>query len=338
MPRRHAVAFLITSVLVVPAARGGQEDISERVEAILNVPGFQNGHWGILVVDRSTGEVVHERNADQLFRPASVTKLYSTAAALAGLGADFRFQTPVKRTSEPNKNGVLDGDLILVGSGDFSLGGRTGAEGSLLYTDHDHSYAVGNFDATLTSEDPLAPLAGLDSLAREIAATGIRSVRDVLVDDRLFDAAESTGSGPSRVSPIVVNDNLVDVVVTPAAKPGEPADVRIVPTTSYVSCDMQVLTTPEGVAPILEIVPVGPRRFLVRGRLPVGHRPVVKVYEVNEPADFARALFIETLRRRGVTVIASPLARTRPTDSPPGPRSRPCRRSPNTRRLPWPST
>ena len=52
---------------------------------------------------------------------------------------------------------------------------------------------------------------------------------------------------------------------------------------------------------------VGPRRFTVRGQVPVGHKPVLRVYEVEEPAAFARALFIETLRNRGVKVGASPL-------------------------------
>ena len=33
----------------------------------------------------------------------------------------------------------------------------------------------------------------------------------------------------------------------------------------------------------------------------------MKIYEVDEPASFARALLIEALRRRGVRVASSPL-------------------------------
>ena len=69
---------------------------------------------------------------------------------------------------------------------------------------------------------PSDPLAGLDHLAREIKAAGIDAVSgDVLVDDRLFERSTGSGSGPSRLSPIVVNDGVVDVVATPAEKPGE---------------------------------------------------------------------------------------------------------------------
>ena len=59
-----------------------------------------HGHWGILVVDRKTGQTIYERDADQLFAPASVTKLFTTAAALVELGPNHRFQTPLVRRGE----------------------------------------------------------------------------------------------------------------------------------------------------------------------------------------------------------------------------------------------
>ena len=73
----------------------GHDTLAHRVESVLATPGFQHGHWGILVVDRKTGQTVYERNPDLLFAPASVTKLFSTAAALVELGPNFRFQTPL---------------------------------------------------------------------------------------------------------------------------------------------------------------------------------------------------------------------------------------------------
>src|SRR5882724_9205430 len=104
------------------------EPLESRVEEVLKTKGYEAGHWGILVVDAKTGKTLYERNADQMFCPASVTKLYSTAAALSDLGADYRFQTPVVRRGEV-RDGTLRGDLILVARGDLCLGGRTGPEG-----------------------------------------------------------------------------------------------------------------------------------------------------------------------------------------------------------------
>jgi len=294
------------AIFVVSASAAFASDpLDARVEAVLKTPGYQNAHWGLLVVDSATGKVVFEKNADKMFAPASVTKLYSTAAALVDLGADYRFRTPVVRRGHVDGEGVLHGDLILVASGDLCLGGRAGADGTLLFEDNDHIYSGANNLATLVPADPLG---GLDELARGVLAAGIKRVSgEILVDDRLFEHAESTGSGPKKVTPIVVNDNLVDILVSPAAKTGEPATVKLVPATSYVSADVQVETVAEGETPSLTVKGVGPRSFAVRGKVPIGHKPVVRVYEVDDPASFARALFIETLRRRGVHVGASPL-------------------------------
>lgn len=288
------------------AVRGDESELDAKVEAVLSAPEYANGHWGLLVVDSATGKTVYERNADQLFCPASVTKLFTTSSALADLGADYRFQTPVVRKGEVDAKGVLHGDLILVAQGDLSLGGRTGPDGTLLFEDSDHTYSGGNYDATLVPADPLA---GLDHLAREVAGAGVKEVTgDVLIDDRLFAPATSSGSGPSQVTPIVVNDNLVDVLVTPGAHEGEPARVKMVPETAFVTMDAEVTTAAADDRPEVKVAAAGPRRFTVRGRIPLGHKPVVRVYEVDEPDDFARALLIERLRVRGVRVPASPLA------------------------------
>ncbi|SIO16960.1 D-alanyl-D-alanine carboxypeptidase / D-alanyl-D-alanine-endopeptidase (penicillin-binding protein 4) [Singulisphaera sp. GP187] len=286
---------------VSATARGG-EPLEPRVEEILKTKGFEGGHWGILVVDGTTGKTVYEHNADQMFCPASVTKLFSTAAALSDLGADFRFQTPVVRRGEV-KDGVLQGDLILVTRGDLCMGGRTGPEGKFLFRDNDHTYSDGHFDGEIVPSDPLA---ALDHLARAVQGAGIKTITgDVLVDERFFESTSSTGSGPTRVGPTVINDNVIDIVVTPAGSAGEPAEVRLIPETAFASADIQVDTVESAQPPRLTVRAVGPRQFSVRGQLPAGHKPVVKVYEVEEPAAFARTLFIERLRRRGVQVAAS---------------------------------
>jgi D-alanyl-D-alanine carboxypeptidase/D-alanyl-D-alanine-endopeptidase (penicillin-binding protein 4) len=288
-----------------PTSAGENVALRPRIESILATPGFENGHWGILVVDRKTGHSVFERNPDQLFAPASVAKLFSTAAALVALGTNHRFGTPLVRRGEIDSQGVLRGDLILVAQGDLCMGGRTGPDGTLLFRDDDHTYAAGNLDSQVTPTDPLA---GLDHLAREVQAAGIREIAgDVIVDDRLFDPASTTGSGPRRVSPIVINDNVIDILAQPAAKAGEPALVTFQPTTQFVTMDAQVATVASGQRGSLQVHSVGPNRIAVRGELPVGHGRVVKIHEMEDPASFARALLIEAFQRRGVRVSVSAL-------------------------------
>jgi serine-type D-Ala-D-Ala carboxypeptidase/endopeptidase (penicillin-binding protein 4) len=305
-PLVHGVlALMLLQLMPAPVAAQAVNRLPARIEQIINGPDYKQSHWGVLVVDSQTGETVHAHNAERLFIPASVVKVFSVAAALALLGVDFRFETPVHARGE-RLGARLKGDLILVAQGDVTLGGRNGPRADVLvFRDHDHTYANGGPKSRLTDTDPLF---GLKSLARQVVASGIREIQgDVLIDDRLFDRVQSTGSGPKAVSPTMVNDNVVDVIVTPAEKDGQLATVRMRPETAYVRMDASVRTVPKGVPTKLEVRSEGNERFSVRGQIAVGAGPRLCIYGVEDPAAYARALFIETLRREGVTVSANPL-------------------------------
>jgi D-alanyl-D-alanine carboxypeptidase/D-alanyl-D-alanine-endopeptidase (penicillin-binding protein 4) len=294
------LAVALTAAPVLPNDR-----LESELGAVIGAPEYKQAHWGILVVDLAGGEIVYELNADRLFAPASVTKLYSTAAALDTLGADFRFETPIYHRGEIDGEGQLKGDLVLVASGDLSLGGRTSADGKIAFTNSDHTYANGNDKGELTAPDPLA---GLDALARQVAQAGIKRVRgEVLVDDRLFEKEFGTGSGPRRLTPIMVNDNLIDIVITPG-EPGKPATVTSRPPTAMVQVDARVETVAAGGEISTTIRGGSGHNLIVSGKIPAGHKPLVRVYEVADAAAFARGLLIEALGRAGVAVDASPLA------------------------------
>jgi D-alanyl-D-alanine carboxypeptidase/D-alanyl-D-alanine-endopeptidase (penicillin-binding protein 4) len=298
--RRGLLVALFCLLATLPAHAG--DDLATKIEAVLQRPEYRQAHWGILVVDAKSGETVYDHNAEQLFIPASTTKLYSCATALAELGPDYKFETPVYYRG-PLSDGRLRGDLILVASGDLTLGGRTTADGKMAFTSTDHIYANGGPQTKLTDTDPLA---GLKDLAKQVAAAGVRRVDgDVLVDDRLFAHARGSGSGPDQVTPIVVNDNLIDLIVTPGVKAGAAATVQMRPETSFLQMDAQVTTVAEGKDVRLHVEAVGPQRFVVRGQIAVKDRPRVVIYPVDDPTAFARALFIECLRREGVTIQAS---------------------------------
>jgi D-alanyl-D-alanine carboxypeptidase/D-alanyl-D-alanine-endopeptidase (penicillin-binding protein 4) len=304
--RSPRLAILVVLALSATPGTGRADDaLAARVDALIATPEYTHSRWGILVVDADSGQTMYARNPDTLCAPASVTKLYSCAAALAAFGADHRFATPVYRRGEV-KDGVLSGDLILVAKGDLSFGGRADGKGGLSFKDHDHTYANWlNTGTELTDGDPLA---GLISLARQVHAAGIRRIDgDVLIDDRLFARARGSGSGPDVLSPIVVNDNAVDVTITPAAEAGKPATVSIRPTTDYIQVDVQVETAEPGTRVSVTSERVAPLRHVIRGKVPAAGKPIVRICPVEEPAGFARALFIECLRRAGVSVAASTL-------------------------------
>ncbi len=305
---RRRVRFLVPSLflaaLAIPPLHAAQAaDLAGEVSQIIDAPEYKHAHWGLLVVDRKTGEVLFAHNPDKLFAPASTTKLFSTAAALEAFGANHRFRTPVYARG-PIENGVLKGDLILVASGDLTFGGRTDSQGRVAFANTDHTYAGFSAKAELTEPDPLA---GLEELARQVTEVEIKRIEgDVIIDDRLFDQAAGTGSGPGRLTPIIVNDNLIDFEITPTTI-GTPAQVRWRPQTEFVQVDARVDTVKAGEKVSIDVSSDG-ERITVRGQIPLGHRPFVTIHEVGDAASFARTLLIEALRRSGVEMTASALA------------------------------
>ncbi|WP_417525479.1 D-alanyl-D-alanine carboxypeptidase/D-alanyl-D-alanine-endopeptidase [Marinovum sp.] len=80
-----------------------------------------SGQVTYAVMDVSTGQL-HEAGQPELgLPPASVAKAVTALYALDALGEDHRFTTRVLGTA-PIVEGVLDGDLILAGGGDPTLG------------------------------------------------------------------------------------------------------------------------------------------------------------------------------------------------------------------------
>jgi D-alanyl-D-alanine carboxypeptidase/D-alanyl-D-alanine-endopeptidase (penicillin-binding protein 4) len=260
---------------------------------------YRGGKWGLAVADLKTGEELCARGGDRLFVPASVTKLFTVGAALDELGSDYQFQTPVYSPSGPDAEGRIAGPLVFVASGDLTLGGRSREDGTLAFADNDHTYASFLDTVALVDVDPLA---GLDALARQIAAAGVKSVDGgVHVDARLFEEAKSSGSGPERVSSFVLNDNVIDFRIEPAQE-GERAAVDWRPRGEAIRVDAEVETVAEGEEIEIEISRSGHNQYRVHGEIPSGAAPVVKIEEMEDPAALGAALFAERLRSAGVDV------------------------------------
>ncbi|HYJ93691.1 MAG TPA: D-alanyl-D-alanine carboxypeptidase, partial [Vicinamibacterales bacterium] len=83
--------------------------------------------WGIVVSSLDRHDRLVDLNAHTLFVPASVAKLVSVATAADAVGWDHRFETSLLTTGSVSQ-GRLFGDLIVVGSGDPSIGGRGGGD------------------------------------------------------------------------------------------------------------------------------------------------------------------------------------------------------------------
>src|ERR1700692_2135362 len=116
----RAFLAMLLAVPLAPAA-----DLSSRLDHIIDAtPALSHAFVGMRVVRLSDGRVLYAHNSERLFVPASNMKLFTTALALSKLDADYRLSTQIGADVPIDADGLLAGDVELVGGGDPSLSGR----------------------------------------------------------------------------------------------------------------------------------------------------------------------------------------------------------------------
>ncbi len=116
----------------------------------------------------SGAELIYEHQAQIPLAPASNMKILTATAALQALGPDFTFDTRVAATQAQDDNGVLPGDLYIIGSGD-----------PLLMTDAYAATIPEGFNTTYSS---------LDTLADQTVAANVSTISGaVVVDESRYD-------------------------------------------------------------------------------------------------------------------------------------------------------
>jgi len=306
MSCRRSVARLVPIVLLLVATllAAPVKPLPERIAAVLSATDLARGFWGIEVASLSTGKTLYSQNADKLFTPASNTKLFTTAAALALIGPDYKFHTTVETAGTLDRYGRLNGDLVLVGHGDPNLSGR-----ELPYDLR-----------TQRNDDPIQ---ALEALADALVQKGVKFIDgDIVADDSYF-AFERYGEGWSQddlvwadgapVSALTINDNVVFVNILPADRPGEKAFVSVKPFADYYRLDNRIITTPAGTG----------RKFFVNrepgstvltlwGNMPLDDAGANEALAIEDPAEFAAGLFRRLLEKRGIVIYGHD--RTRHTE------------------------
>lgn len=175
----------------------------QKVDALIQEK-LPNTSIGIVLQDAKTGKVLYERRANENFLPASTTKLISSSAALFALGPDYHFETAAKIDPANLKEGVLTGDLFIQFTGDPSL----------------------------TTDN-------LRELIKEVKAFGIKEiVGDIVIDNTRFQGPNyamgwAWNSLPwafsAPVTSIILNENRVNLLLTPNKTLGEKAVLAVAP-------------------------------------------------------------------------------------------------------------
>jgi D-alanyl-D-alanine carboxypeptidase/D-alanyl-D-alanine-endopeptidase (penicillin-binding protein 4) len=277
-----------------PHVGAATRKFGERVDALLAAAPASKGEWGLLIIDGETGESLYELNADRYFVPASNMKLFTTALALAKLGPDYRFHTTLETHGTVSSEGVLAGDLVLVGRGDPNLSNR-------------------KFPYNLKEEFDGEPERVLAELADALVAKGVKELAGDIVGDDSYFPREPYPNGweiddmvweyGSAVSAIVVDDNTVTLTLTTADSAGAPVQAMVTPATPDFVVQNDVVTSAAETKSDLTLTREPNSKIVViRGTMPAHSAPRKLVLAIHDPAEHAAALLARLLAERGVKV------------------------------------
>ncbi len=248
------------------------------VSAILDVPAFAHGRWSALVRSLKTGGTLYARDAESLAMPASNMKVLTTSVAAERLGWDFRFETRLVALG-PIHDGVLDGDLLVIGSGDPTLDTRT-----------------------------------LESWAIRLRAGGLTRVRGRIIADD--DALEEPGWGfgwswddlvdgyAAPIGALQLAENTAELVLSPGLAPGQPVSAALAPADSGLLLENLAVTgTADGPASHAYRRRAGERVITITGTIPVSTAPLHETVALDDPTRYFATQLERVLEAGGVAVI-----------------------------------
>jgi D-alanyl-D-alanine carboxypeptidase/D-alanyl-D-alanine-endopeptidase (penicillin-binding protein 4) len=242
--RRFAVAAATALLATLSAAA---QPLERQVRAVIDSAKLGPVKLGVCIIDCTTGERLVTINERTPLTPASNLKVLTSGSALLALGSGFEFTTRF----------IKDGDrLVVVGDGDPAF-----ADPELL---KEMGISVGTF---------------VDKLADAIrsAQTGTQAIREIVIDDRVFDRDATHPSwNPADLdrwygAPVHgfnFHTNLLEVYVAAAARPGPSPAPRTEPSAAWIEVLGNAPTVKSGANTVgLLRDPAGDTRFRLSGTI-----------------------------------------------------------------------
>jgi len=266
-----------------PGAAAGLPALEADFQSFFKTPAFENAIWGVLVRSLKTGETLYAQNARTLLMPASNMKIVTVASAARRLGWDRTFTTTVLTTGAI-ENGVLRGDLIVVGSGDPSFGGRPAPDSPVF-----------------------------DAWVAQLKAKGITAIDGRIIgDDRAFEA-QGLGGGwawdflsagyATPTGALTFGENTVQLSIKAGPAAGDPATIESAPAGHALVLDNQVKTVAnDGAASIDVSRMAGSSTLTVTGTAPIGRAAMTRTVSVDSPARNFVSVLRHTLSTHGIPV------------------------------------
>lgn len=265
------------------------QEIKSKVQTAFDTfrknPSLKNGMASLTVINSKTGEVVFDSNNQIGMPTASTLKVITSITALDLLGADFTFQTDLSYTGEIDSLGTLNGNIIIEGKGDPTLGSDRYAE--------------------------TKPEVMLTKWADAIKKAGIKNINGkIIADDKLFngydvpgtwmwtDIGNYYGAGTSALN---WKENKLGVNFT-VGKSGQPATLNPVSTPPFFKLINEVKTGSVGSGDNVYAysAPYSTEVFL-RGTYGADLKKTIEISVPDPALDLAYAL-AETLNKDSILI------------------------------------
>ncbi|MBL8991532.1 MAG: D-alanyl-D-alanine carboxypeptidase/D-alanyl-D-alanine-endopeptidase [Phycisphaerae bacterium] len=284
--RAGTVAAMVTA-LTLSAASSIAQSLEREIQSVLSQARLGSAQVGVSVQDAGTGEPLASINERAALAPASNLKLLTSGTALLVLGKDFEFRTRI----------VRDGDrLVIVGSGDPALA-----------------------DPKLLAKMGLTLEQFLDRIAASIRDSGVTGVREIVVDDRVFDRDTIHASWPKNqlnlwycapVTGLNFHTNVLEIYPSAGQRAGNAPTVRTVPSARWIELVNRARTVAAGSTSLWAAQEPGAEfRFTLYGELRAAPEEPIEV-TVREPGLLLARLLADRVGRLGLGIAgATPTVR-----------------------------
>ncbi len=291
------VLLLVAAAAVAGADPAAAQALQKRIDTRLAAPPLDRSLFGV-VLQGPDGKQLYGRNADRMFIPASNTKLVVSAVAAALLPPEWTVTTSLYANG-PVRDGVVEGDLILYGRGDPTMGKRC--------------YAVDTTTAGACDADPFLRLRELVGQLRTRGVTAVGG--DLVGDGSWFDGELVNGDWEiydlnwwyaAPVSGLGFNDNSIDFTYAPGAALGAPAAISFTPDFGMVSFENRTRTVAAGQPSTIDFFrEPGTLRIWAEGDVPLNGRGGKEYFALPDPDLFAAWALRSVLADSGIAVLGA---------------------------------
>lgn len=261
-------------VVSLPIASTDLDSVTESIDRIIYEELPEGTDIALMVYDLTNDTTLYAYREKIMCRPASVQKVITAVSALSSLGPDYKFRTTLRTQGAIGDNGVLDGDL----------------------------YLVGGLDPALTEQE-------LRKMVDDLQKAGVKRINgtlyaDVSIMDSTYWASgwcwdDAPASFQPYISPLMVHQGFVGIEVKPTSK-GEAPQVNIYPSNGFIKVVNRARTQDNSLGPltITRDWMHGDNTIIVEGNC---KRRQSTDLSVVGSADFTFALFRQYLDEAGIS-------------------------------------